>query len=103
MNIIKKFEKIGFKTPRILVNKYGIKVYIGTPNNEDWCIEIPAQYVSKKMEKCSPLTAKYYKHLGKEDFAYYCISEEECLRIANEWITFIELNEHFFVKGENEW
>lgn len=42
------YKKLGFKHPEFLENPYGIKIYIGTKGEDDWCVEIPKELVSGK-------------------------------------------------------
>ena len=67
-----KYESLGFKAPDFVENQYGIKIYLGTKDEEDWCIEVPKELVQKKFPnyKCS------------KNFVVYLVSEEYALGIA---------------------
>ena len=69
------FEALGFKKQNVVVNPYGIKIYIGTKGKEDWCIEVP-------VELCKLKVPNYPFRYGYRDFL---TSEEEVLRIAREF------------------
>ena len=42
------YKELGFKQPEILVNPYGIKIYIGTKGDSDWAVEIPKELCKAK-------------------------------------------------------
>lgn len=76
------YKSLGFKPTDILVNAYGIKIYLGTKGKNDWCIEVPKELCKMK----TPLYPFGY------DFAVYLESEEEVLRIAREFTELAERN-----------
>ena len=70
----RKFAELGFKTPDYIENSYGIKIYIGTIGQEDWCIEIPRQ-----------LTDEIYKTKYKQNLAFYLVSEQMAWEMAEKY------------------
>ena len=48
-----EYTELGFKKPEYLDNKYGIKIYLGTTDKDDWCVEIPKKFMGKYYEKYS--------------------------------------------------
>ena len=66
------YEELGFKKPKFVENPYGIKIYLGTKDKDDWCLEIPKELAQKRRS--------YYK--CDKNCVIYCINEEEALRIA---------------------
>ena len=76
------YKSLGFKPTDILVNAYGIKIYLGTKGKNDWCIEVPKELCKMK----TPLYPFGY------DYAVYLESEEEVLRIAREFTELAERN-----------
>lgn len=76
------YKSLGFKPTDILVNAYGIKIYLGTKGKNDWCIEVPKELCKMK----TPLYSFGY------DYAVYLESEEEVLRIAREFTELAERN-----------
>ena len=69
------YEYLGFKQPEYLENPYGIKIYIGTKDNEDWCVEIPKELAKKK--------CRYYN--SSSNYAIYFVSEEHALAVAKDF------------------
>ena len=69
-----KYTELGF-VHHYVTNSYGIRILFGTPGNDDWCIEIPAELVRRD------------NNLYKSDkpLVMYCISEEETLRMAEKY------------------
>ena len=78
-----KYEQLGFKRPEILENPYGIRIYIGTKGEEDWCVEIPK-------ELCTLKCASFNYN---NSFMFYLISEEEALRVAGDFTELAKLKE----------
>jgi hypothetical protein len=66
------YEKLGFKQPNILVNPYGIKIYVGTKGEDDWCVEIPKELCKKK---CA-----CYKY--DKNYIFYLVTEDHALALA---------------------
>lgn len=66
------YKSLGFEAPQFLENPYGIKIYLGTKDRDDWCVEIPKELAQKR---CS-----YYK--CKSNYVVYLVTEEDALRIA---------------------
>ena len=66
------YEQLGFKQPKILANPYGIKIYVGTKGNDDWCVVVPNWLVKLKHSS--------YKY--DCDFALYLITEKQALETA---------------------
>lgn len=73
-----KYQELGFHRPQVLMNDYGIRIYIGTPREEDWCVQIPVALLNKKMKITGGRTFD-------KDFTWYLISESEALRIAENY------------------
>ena len=69
------YKKLEFKRPKILENPYGIKIYIGTKDEDDWCVEIPHELCKTK---CS-------SYISDKSFMFYLITEKEALRIAEKY------------------
>ena len=69
------YKELGFKQPEILVNPYGIKIYIGTKGDSDWAVEIPKELCKAK---CSAFN--YDKN-----FMVYLVTEEDALDVAKEF------------------
>ena len=76
------YKSLGFKTPDFVENAYGIKIYLGTKGKDDWCIEVPK-------EVCKLKCPSYPFSYGYRD---YLISEEEVLRVAQEFTKLAERN-----------
>jgi len=69
------YKELGFKQPKILVNPYGIKIYVGTKGEDDWCVVIPKELVRMK---CSHYSID-------QDYCLYLITEGEALAMAREY------------------
>ena len=80
------YKQLGFDRPKIRVNRYGIKIYIGEKGEDDWGVEIPNELCK---EKCDSF-------IGDKNYMYYGVTEEDALRIAR---TFTELAER--MKGQH--
>ncbi len=76
------YKSLGFKPPDFVENAYGIKIYLGTKGESDWCVEVP-------MELCKLKCPNYPFSYGYCD---YLITEEEVLRIAREFTELAERN-----------
>ena len=76
------YKSLGFfKIPTILQNPYGIKIYVGNKDKEDWCIEIPKALAKKK---CHNYNCDY-------NYMVYMVSEKEVLRIAKSYTELAKL------------
>ena len=73
MKLDKQYAEVGFKVPDYIENSYGIKIYIGTKDKEDWCVEIPQRLTEGSY-------AKY-----KQSLTFYGISEQMALRMAKKY------------------
>lgn len=69
------YKELGFETPKFIENPYGIKIYLGTKDKEDWCVEIPKGLAKLKSSSYNL----------KCNCVLYLISEEDALRIAREF------------------
>ncbi len=69
------YNLLGFKKPEYLMNHYGIKIYIGTKGEEDWCVEIPKELAKKK----------YSGYNCKCNYGVYLVSEGHALSVAEEF------------------
>lgn len=69
------YKQLGFTRPAFLENSYGIRIYIGSENKDDWCVVIPNKLVKLK--------STHYKY--DKDYAIYLITEREALSIAKEY------------------
>lgn len=69
------YNSLGFKKSDIVVNPYGIKILIGTKGEDDWCVEVPKELVTKK----------YGHYYGESNYTAYFIAEQEALKIAEEY------------------
>lgn len=76
------YKSLGFEPPKFVENAYGIKIYLGTKGESDWCVEVPR-------ELCKLKCPKY--HFGY-NYVVYLESEEEVLRIAREFTELAERN-----------
>ena len=65
-----KYKELGFKQPDFLENKYGIRIYLGTQGQSDWCVEVPN---------------KLCQYRYKSGLTYCLIPEEMALQIAENW------------------
>ena len=84
------YENLGFETPKVLENAYGIKIYIGTKDKDDWCVEIPKHILKKKHRQTilgdKPTIMQTIKSkMMEEPLVFYYISEKKALSIASEW------------------
>ena len=66
------YAALGFKKPEYLSNRYGIKIYMGTKGEEDWCVEIPKELAMKK----------YSGYNCKYNYGVYLVSEKYALEVA---------------------
>ena len=73
------YEALGFKN-NVIVNPYGIKIYLGTKGKDDWCIEVPKELCKLK---CPNYPFDY-------NYCDYLISEEQALQIAGEFTGYAE-------------
>lgn len=73
------YKDLGFKSPQILQNPYGIRLYVGTKGQDDWCVEIPKHLLNAKFE------ANNSDHRADKSMAFYLITEQESLSIAKEF------------------
>ena len=69
-----RYINLGF-THYYTTNPYGIRILFGTEGKDDWCIEIPAEFVRRD--------CNLYK--SDKPLVMYCISEEETLRMAEKY------------------
>ena len=69
------FEDLGFKRPDYIVNHYGIKVYVGTEGEDDWCVEIP-NWIAKA--KCRDFD-------NDNNIVLYLVSEEKAFVVARKY------------------
>lgn len=70
-----KYQELGFHRPNVLMNDYGIRIYVGTHGEDDWCVQIPVNLLNKKQGR------KYFD----KDFTWYLVSESDALRIAENY------------------
>lgn len=69
------YKQLGFTRPPFLENSYGIRIYIGSKNKDDWCVVIPKNLIKTK-----------FSHFNFDrDYAIYLITEQEALSIAKEY------------------
>ena len=69
------YKELGFKQPKVMRNPCGIRIYIGTKGEVDWCVVIP-----KKLVKLKHPNDSYDK-----DYVVYLVSEQEALSVAKEY------------------
>ena len=69
------YEKLGFEQSKILENPYGIRIYIGTKGEEDWCVEIPKELCKKSCSKFN----------YDNNFTFYFVTEQYALEIAERY------------------
>ena len=72
------YKQLGFKQPEYVKNPYGIRIYIGEKDKDDWCVVIPKELVKAK--------CNWYN--CKNDYAVYLITEKHALGIAREYTEF---------------
>lgn len=80
------YESLGFKRVEFVENPYGIKIYLGTKDKDDWCVEIPKELAQKKYS--------YYK--CNKNYVIYFVEERDALRIAE---AYTNLAKEFEVKN----
>ena len=76
------YKNLGFKTPDFVENPYGIRIYFGTKDKDDWCVEIPKELAKLK---CPRYPFDY-------NYVEYLISETKALIIATEFTQLAERN-----------
>ena len=69
------YKSLEFKKTEVIENPYGIKIYLGSKDKDDWCIEIPKELARKK--------CRSYNH--DYNYVVYLTSEANVLRIAREF------------------
>ena len=69
------YEQLGFKQPKILMNSYGIKIYVGTKDKDDGGVVIP-NWLIKSKRPC---------YIDTKDYALYLVTEQEALALAKEY------------------
>lgn len=74
------YNSLGFTKPNYIENPYGIKIYLGTKDKDDWCVEIPKELIQE-------VHRGYYRSRYKFDknCVIYCVTEEEALNIAKKY------------------
>ena len=72
-----EFELLGFEQSRWIENKYGIKVYIGKNDLDDWCIHIPFIIAENFHGK------DMVKTFGKHGLNWYGVSKQFAYRKAS--------------------
>lgn len=77
------YEKLGFEQPKILENPYGIRIYIGTKNEEDWCVEVPKELCKKSCSKFN----------YDNNFTFYFVTEQYALEIAERYTALAKASE----------
>ena len=73
------YNQLGFKQPEFVENPYGIKIYIGTKGEDDWCVSIPKELVEIKCQR------RCIHYNNNKDFEVYFITEEHALEMAKEF------------------
>ena len=73
-----RYERLGFKTPSFLENSYGIRIYLGTKGEEDWCVFIPKRILRLKVKDEIFTTHGFY---------LYLVTEKTALETAERWTT----------------
>lgn len=71
-----RYEQLGFKAPSFLENKYGIRIYIGTKGEDDWCVLIPNKIIRLKITDSM---------FAKQDCCLYLVTEKTALETAAQW------------------
>ena len=74
------YKSLGFEPPKFVENPYGIKIYLGTKGENDWCVEVPREIVK----------LIYPQYAFGYNYVVYLESEEEVLRVAREFTTYAE-------------
>ena len=77
------YESLGFKQPEFVENPCGIRIYLGTKDKEDWCVEIPKELVQIKCPRQKPIGYLYdRRRRGLEDSgAIYKFEQRKIKRI----------------------
>ena len=72
------YKELGFDKTQILQNEYGIRIIVGTKDNDDWCVSIPRALVVKKhpFYRCTL------------DYTLYLVSEKQALATAKVYTDF---------------
>lgn len=76
------YKNLGFKTPDFVENPCGIRIYFGTKDKDDWCVEIPKELAKLK---CPRYPFDY-------NYVEYLISETKALIIATEFTELAKRN-----------
>ena len=71
-----KYKELGFKKPDYVENRYGIKIYLGTKDKDDWCVEIPKELLQ---------TNPKYPAWNNKNMAFFNVTEKVALEIAEDY------------------
>lgn len=84
-----KYAELGFKIPNYLENEYGIRIYLGTTESNNWHVSIPKELIGGNYEKYCD-----------EDFTFYMISEEYALSVASRYTRYAREEERKAIRNE---
>lgn len=70
------YTKLGFKKPDYVENRYGIKIYLGTKDKDDWCVEVPKELLQ---------TNSKYPTWNKQNMAFFSVTEKVALELAEKY------------------
>lgn len=76
------FMKFGFKVPQVIENDYGIKVYIGSENNNNWALFIPPELLILKYPDAIDWALNGMTHFD--------VTKGFCLYKVKEWEEFMK-------------
>lgn len=88
------YKSLGFNEANYVENPYGIKIYLGTKDKDDWCVEIPKELMQE-------VHSNYYKNHYKFDknCVVYCVREEDALNIAKKYTDWARHRDELISKG----
>lgn len=83
-NTFKEFSSLGFQKEERIVNNYGMIIYVGYDNSDDWALHIPTK-IMKIIKK------DYEKLLGNKGYTIYGLTKEQCFSIAESYLKVITI------------
>ena len=72
------YEQLGFRRPEFIENPYGIRIYLGTKGEDDWCVEIPNDLLEERV-------TKWCKCKRNMSYVVYFVTEHDALDIAKKY------------------
>ena len=77
------FQSLGFQIPKVMVNSYGIKIYIGHKDRDDWGAQIPNKLLPEEI-----------RAIYKQPYDRYFITESEALSEAEKFTKIAKENDN---------